>query len=602
MTFTPVITGGGLAGYSLLVQTRERQQAAFNASVPIARDVTAFGADLETLRSADDLLGNRAALRVALGAFGLEEDINNTAFLRSVLNSDLADETSFANRLRDPRYLGLARAFGFNSADGPQIGGTGVIASLSQVQSAEALLADSRALRSVLQTFGLQRDENNIFFLQRVLESDVSDPASFANGLRDPVYAQLAGAFDFAGRAVADNPVAAFLDAAEGKLDRLVLPQQLLRDEALLSASVTLFDLPNDDPLLLERVLSADPTDPASLVNQMTDKRYLAFSEAFRLGWPNVTAITDPEVFLANAPVRAEMLDAYNISDRGDDFFRDLLTSDLSDPASFANQPDNAPFLPFAEAFQSGLPRQPSPAQRFVAALAGEINAISGPSDVILNFDVQAPVLTFFGVGRGNNTDTLGFLQRVLGSDLSNPQSVAALHPDKRNAAFAKAFAFNPGANAPRYPDGFADFITGLYQERSFEVAVGAQNVDMRLALSLERDLGEIAGQAVSNDAKWFQVLGAPPLREVFQTAFRLPGEFAGIDIDQQLVEIKARAQSVLGTDELRDLVQPEVLDDLRRRFLGLSQASGFTGTPGSQSAALALLQAAPGAGGGLLG
>ncbi|MEM6482191.1 MAG: DUF1217 domain-containing protein [Pseudomonadota bacterium] len=601
MTFTPIVAGSGLTAYNLIVQTRERQQAAFNASPALSRDVDVFRRDLETIRSTDDLLNNRSALRVALGAFGLEEDINNTAFIRQVLDSDLSDETSFANRLRDQRYLGLARSFGFASAEGPQIGASSLSGGLAEVQTPDDLLADSRTLRATLQTFGLESDQNNIFFLQRVLESDVSDPTSFANQLSNPAYAELAGAFDFANRNKAENRVVAFIEAAEGKLDNLRLPEQLLRDEALLQASVDLFDLPSNDPVLLQRVLSADPTDPNSLVNQMPDKRFLAFSEAFRFGWPNVSAITDPDEFLSNTAVRDETLDAFNISDRGDDFFRDLLNSDLSDPASFANQSGNEPFLPFAQAFQSGLPRQPTPAQNFVAAISGEIDSIQGPSDVVLNFDVQDVTLDFFGVGRGNNTDNLTFLQSVLGSDLSDPQSVAALSPDKRYLAFAEAFAFNPGVAAQRYPDGFADVIINQYQNRQFEVAVGESDVNIRLALSLDRELTAIGNQTISNDAKWFQILGSPPLREVFQTALNLPAEFANVDIDQQLVDLKARAERAFGTDDVRQLSQAETLDEIRRRFLALSQINEQIGSATAQSAALALLQNA-GGGGGLLG
>ncbi|MEM6376085.1 MAG: DUF1217 domain-containing protein, partial [Pseudomonadota bacterium] len=418
---------------------------------------------------------------------------------------------------------------------------------------------------------------------------------------RDPAYLELATAFDFANKNKAENRVAAFVDAANGKLDRLRLPEQLLRDQTLLDASVALFDLPNNDPFFLRRVLIADPTDPNSLVNQLPDKRYLAFSEAFRFGWPNVSAISDPEVFISNARVREETLDAFNISDRGDAFLRDLLNSDLSDPTSFANQPGNEPFLPFAEAFQRGLPTQPTPAQTFFGAISDEIDNINGPSDVVLNFNLQQATLDFFGVGRGNNTDNLTFLQNVLGSDLSNSQSVAALSPDKRLLAFAEAFAFNPGTTAQRYPEGFADFLIGQYQNRQFEVAVGQSDVNVRLALSLERELSAIGRQAISNDAKWFQVLGSPPLREVFQSAFGLPQEFAAVNIDQQLVDIKARSEQAFGTSDLRTLSQTENIDEIRRRFLALSQINAQIGSQTAQSAALALLQNSAGSGG-LLG
>ncbi|MEM6596458.1 MAG: DUF1217 domain-containing protein, partial [Pseudomonadota bacterium] len=98
-----------------------------------------------------------------------------------------------------------------------------------------------------------------------------------------------------------------------------------------------------------------------------------------------------------------------------------------------------------------------------------------------------------------------------------------------------------------------------------------------------------------------FQVLGSPPLREVFQSAFGLPQEFAAVNIDQQLVDIKARSEQAFGTSDLRTLSQTENIDEIRRRFVALSQINAQIGSQTAQSAALALLQNSAGSGG-LLG
>lgn len=52
-------------------------------------------------------------LSVALGAFGLDDDINNSFFVRKVLEDGTTDNGALANRLADKRYRDFSGAFGF---------------------------------------------------------------------------------------------------------------------------------------------------------------------------------------------------------------------------------------------------------------------------------------------------------------------------------------------------------------------------------------------------------------------------------------------------------------------------------------------------------
>ncbi|WBU56886.1 DUF1217 domain-containing protein [Paracoccus sediminicola] len=79
-----------------------------------------FRENVSKIRSADELLSDYRMLNVTLRAFGLEGDMGGKAFLRQVLNSDLSDEKSIANRLSDQSYRRLAEAFGFQSAAAAQ--------------------------------------------------------------------------------------------------------------------------------------------------------------------------------------------------------------------------------------------------------------------------------------------------------------------------------------------------------------------------------------------------------------------------------------------------------------------------------------------------
>lgn len=102
---------GGLAGWRVL-QRMEARQVEATAKDPVVQRAAAYFRDnLSTRTTTDALVGDYKMLQVALGAFGLDTDIANKAFIRKVLDSDLGDRASLANRLGDKRYLKFAEAF-----------------------------------------------------------------------------------------------------------------------------------------------------------------------------------------------------------------------------------------------------------------------------------------------------------------------------------------------------------------------------------------------------------------------------------------------------------------------------------------------------------
>ena len=74
-----------------------------------------FREKIESIKTAEDLVADRELLSVALGAFGLDDDINNTFFIRKVLEDGTIDDDALANRLSDSRYADLSEAFGFGT-------------------------------------------------------------------------------------------------------------------------------------------------------------------------------------------------------------------------------------------------------------------------------------------------------------------------------------------------------------------------------------------------------------------------------------------------------------------------------------------------------
>lgn len=120
MSFTPALPLTGYAGWVLLKRTMTAQQKAFTASPQIARDEEYFKAKIGQIKTAEQLVSDRRLLKVALGAFGLDSDINSKFFIQKILESKTLDPTSLANRLSDKKYLQLASAFGFGDYATPR--------------------------------------------------------------------------------------------------------------------------------------------------------------------------------------------------------------------------------------------------------------------------------------------------------------------------------------------------------------------------------------------------------------------------------------------------------------------------------------------------
>ncbi|MEJ6396352.1 DUF1217 domain-containing protein [Yoonia sp. 208BN28-4] len=113
MTFQPVVPLAGYTGWRFLQRTLEGQQAAFEASTTVVRATDYFRENIGEILKAEDLVADRRLLEVALGAFGLDDDINNKFFIQKILEDGTTADDALANRLADNRYAAFSQAFGF---------------------------------------------------------------------------------------------------------------------------------------------------------------------------------------------------------------------------------------------------------------------------------------------------------------------------------------------------------------------------------------------------------------------------------------------------------------------------------------------------------
>lgn len=233
-----------------------------------------------------------------------------------------------------------------------------------------------------------------------------------------------------------------------------------------------------------------------------------------------------------------------------------------------------------------------APIARATGHFRERIAGISTAEDLVADRMVLQVALGAFGLE--DDINNRFFIEKILSDDLSSGDALANRLSDKRYLAMAQAFGFGT-AGGPRTGDaGFADGIVAAFEARSFEAAVGEQDTDLRLVLGLERDLSEIADRpGLSDDGKWFSIMAAPPLRTVFETAFGLPQSFGTLDLDQQLVQFRDRAERYLGTSDVVELSGADQRAELERLFLARAQIAGGIGPGSGASTALTLLQSA---------
>lgn len=195
--------------------------------------------------------------------------------------------------------------------------------------------------------------------------------------------------------------------------------------------------------------------------------------------------------------------------------------------------------------------------------------------------------------GLGDDIDNKFFIRKVLTDGSLKDDALANRIADKRYLKLSEAFGFGDFALPNTQLSDFPDKIIDAYKTHSFEVAVGVQNADMRLALNLSRELSELAVKDSSDDTKWFTIMGSEPLRQVFETAMGFPASFAALDIDRQLDMFRDRARQMFGAEDVAQFADPAMQDKLVRLFLVRSELNGFNPSLAAANTALTLLQSA---------
>ncbi|MDM9628509.1 DUF1217 domain-containing protein [Rhizobium sp. S152] len=209
-------------GYALIAKSMQAALERVASEQSVKRDAEYYKGHINEIKDVDGLLADQKLYSYAMDAYGLSDMTYAKAFMKKVLESDLTDPNSFANKLSDSRYKTFAAAFNFHSpaaqaqtaAQEDQLIGlynqsfqdSGKSANaeaayfksaMRYVHNVNDLLNKPRLKDFVMDTFGIDGSHASRAFLKSVLTSDVNDPNSFVNTQSNAKYKEMASFFSF---------------------------------------------------------------------------------------------------------------------------------------------------------------------------------------------------------------------------------------------------------------------------------------------------------------------------------------------------------------------------------------------------------------------
>ena len=193
--------------YNSVVRNLRQSMTRVGQQADVARNAAYYRDNIGKVKSVDDLLKNDRLYQYAMKAHGLEDMTYAKAFMKKVLESDLSDPNSYANKLVDKRYREFAAAFTFGGSE------TALAQSENQtdemiglykatvarqvdaidedtryynlmigsVTNVDQLLNDDRLRTYVFAAFGIDDSQWSRETIKGVLCSDPTDPNSYVN-------------------------------------------------------------------------------------------------------------------------------------------------------------------------------------------------------------------------------------------------------------------------------------------------------------------------------------------------------------------------------------------------------------------------------------
>ncbi|KPF59779.1 DUF1217 domain-containing protein [Rhizobium sp. AAP116] len=669
------------------------------ASDPVvARQTEYFKENIGKVTNLEEFLDDYQLYSYAMKAHGLEEMTYAKAFMKKVLESDLSDEASFANQLTDERYRNFAASFQFSAektdlqtdsqqailleryeasltaqSDTLEAEAFYYEAVIDNITSVSGLVNNSRLMTFALDAYGIDGNVYTKDHLTKVITSDTSDPNSYVNQLvangaaNASKFLKLAEAFDFNAdgslsgataqtAAQKEATVSLYVDEEqiyvtdyyrqrerayyEQKIATITSVDELTADTRLFNYVKTAFELGSMGASTFKQIVTSDTSDPnsyaatnggdawvaiagkfnfasdgtvesgmtaqgstqlastnsgfATFYDDADEERKEALTELFKT---NISEAENVDDILTDTTMRLVLQRTFGFE--ANEFsvreLRQALTSDFTDPNSFANKSKDTRLIEMSKLFNfdgegnAAVPLSPHntltatmiakqyvinevrflddnerTAAREAATKKAEvyqerIQSIDTVKELLADRDVIDVVIGAYGLDPEDVTDD--FLKQVFASDLSDPKSFVNQQPDSRWAELVASFNFDANGNLTRETIGTVQQrgetleTVNKYLRQTLEETEGASNEAVRLALYFERTAPNIT------DA--YGLIADDALMAVFRTTFGFSDEFSNMDVDQQ-------ARIINDNLDLADLQDPTKLERFLQRYTAM--------------------------------
>lgn len=226
--------------------------------------------------------------------------------------------------------------------------------------------------------------------------------------------------------------------------------------------------------------------------------------------------------------------------------------------------------------------------KRLVDEFLGQAQSIKTSQDLTRKRDLLTVALSAFGLQ--DDLPNTFFINKVLNEGTQSPKALANKLTDSRYRRLADTFGFDRLTATLGVQSRKAERIAQDFVREAFAVEVGRDHPSLRLALGAERELDRIAKMDVSDNARWFLVMGNPPLRKVVETAFNLPSSLGRLELDQQLDIFKEKYRVQFGDADLKSVTEGGRISTIIDQFLLKEQLKNSTSQLSSNNIALTLL------------
>lgn len=451
--------------YDLVNRDLQRNLDRVSRSSQVERERQYYDANISKVSTVDDFLKDYRLYSYAMKAHGLEDMTYAKAFMKKVLDSDLTDTNSFANKLTDQRYRQFAAAFQLSSdtaitqttrqidevidhfktsatdeAESVASEITYYKSKIGSVTSVDQLLSDERLRNFVLKSFDMDTKYWNRDHVAKVLTSDLDDPDSYVNtttAYNKTTLQALTKHFNFNASGTLDSGAVAqdadqmsqVVDAYMFYVPNRVVPVEAEAEKAYYEAKIgsitNVDDLVNDPRMLnyakvaygltdiplkstIKNILTSDLSDPENYATTFGGGAYEALTKAFNFE-------SDGSIADGNSAQTSSQL--------------------TTTSAQYMTRYDDKQEAADSDMFD------------YYRKYIGTMDSVKELQSTSKLYDF---VLTAFGFDPNDVNDKV--ITQALTSDLNDPNSFANKQKDTRYRDLAEAFNFGKDGNksAPR--------------------------------------------------------------------------------------------------------------------------------------------------------